>query len=360
MRLMGPWRKGVAVVDLPVRPVGLTHPGMRPSLLLRDAGFELHTVTRGEQAERAEIDGATVWAEPGTAGAVRRMAALRPELLFVESSSYGAVLGSIGRRSWIRNPRVAARPVVRRAQRATLRRFDAVSFTNPAEERFWRVRRGQIVGLPYPVDVGWWSEPVERRESWWTGRGWRVPEGPVLVCNSAFERNKRHAELLDGLAPLLAANPAMVLVLFGHRWVEPDVWEMVRTKPGALGIGDQVLATDWISYSEIRELLAWASLTIINSRRETQCLAVYEALAAGVPTLISAIPELTSQFPSLPSHANGSQMRSNVERVLADPAFAARLVESSRGQVARADIARHDELFRVTTEKLLGRPFGDN
>jgi hypothetical protein len=83
---------------------------------------------------------------------------------------------------------------------------------------------------------------------------------------------------------------------------------------------------------------------------------VYEALAAGVPTLISAIPELVSQFPDLPAHASGEELRANVTRVLKDPGFACQLVERSTERVAWADVARHDSVFQVTLERLLAGP----
>jgi glycosyltransferase involved in cell wall biosynthesis len=350
----------VAAVDLPVPPselarLDLSHPGRRPLLLLRQAGFELHIVTRGEPAGRMQLDGATGWSEPSTVAVGRRIFELRPEFLFIESSTYGALFGDLASRTWIRNPRLAARPSARRVQQLALRRFDVVSFTNPAEAALWTLSPAQDVDLPYPVDVAWWARPVERRESWWTERGWPVPEGPVLVCNASFDRNKRHAELLDWLAPLLRSQPSTTLVLFGHRWFEPEVWDMVSARPAELGIAEQVRLTDWISYEDIRQLLAWTSLTVINSLRETQCLAVYESLAAGVPALISAIPELTSQFPSLPAHSGGRELRSNVQRVLDDPDLARGVVDGSAERIRWADIHRHDALFQTSLEALLGR-----
>jgi glycosyltransferase involved in cell wall biosynthesis len=355
----------VAAVSLPVRPpelsrLDLSHPGRRPLLLLDEAGFACHIVTRGERAARVRIDGALGWSEPSTQAVARRILGLRPELLFVESSAYATAFADLAASSWIRNPRQASRPSLRRVQQLALRRFDAVSFTNPAEAALWPVTPSQAVDLPYPVDVSWWRQRIPRRESWWTERGWAVPDGPVVVCNASFDRNKRHAELLDWLAPWLRAEPSAVLVLFGHRWFEPEVWDLVNSRPELLGIGKQVLVSDWISYSAIRELLAWASLTIINSLRETQCLAVYEALAAGVPTLISAIPELVSQFPKLPAHASGEELRDNVTRVLGDAGFARRLVEGSEERVAWADVARHDAVFQATLERLVaGGPATD-
>ncbi len=306
-----PWRTGCAVAIVGDRPSDVGHPVLRPLALLRDAGFDVHAVTRGTAPERFELDGVTVWVERGTERTVRRVIRLRPELMFVESSTFGVLLGTLAARSWIRNPLPAANRRLHQLQRAALCGFDAVSFTNPSDRRRWTVRDSKEVDLPYPVDVQWWAAPVPRRESWWTDRGWSVPQGHVLVSNAAYTRRKRLVELLDALAPYLRANPSSILVLTGHQSVDPYETEIVRRRPAELGLGEQVMVTGWISPAEIRELLAWASVTVINSSWETQCMAIYEALAAGVPTLISAIPVLTSQFPSLPAHANDQELRSN-------------------------------------------------
>jgi glycosyltransferase involved in cell wall biosynthesis len=349
-----PWRRGVAVVSYDVRPTQVTHPGFRPLLLLRDAGFEVHTVSRGPGRERFDLDGVQAWIEPGMASAARRILALRAELLFVEFSTFGTLWGELGRRSWIRNPQLARRPAVRRLQRAALGRFDAVSVTNPAAAADWRFRRGQFVDLPYPIDVPFWSTAVGRREGWWTERGWAVPAGPVLVCNAALMRVKRHPEILEAVAPFLRSEPGAVLVLVGHAF-EPDVGEEVERLRRALGVADQVRLTGWIDHDAIRELLAWATVAIMNSSAETQCMAIYEAMAAGVPTLIAAIPQLTSQFPALSSHRDGAGLAANLERLVADDDLRRRQVEAGRDRLAWADQRRHDDLFFATVERLLDR-----
>lgn len=349
-----PWRRGVAVLNYSARPAEIAHPVFRPLLLLREAGFEVHSVTRGDTSERVEVDGVVAWVEPTTVSAARRMASLRGELAFVESSSYGVLFGRLGRRSWIRNPQPASHPHLRRLQGVALRAFDAVSFTNPAAPAQWTLRPSQFVDLAYPVDVEWWAQPRPRRPSWWTDRGWPMPQGPVLVCNAALTRNKRQAEMLDALTPFLRANRGAVLVLVGHA-AEPEAAAGLAVQPRALGVGDQVRLTGWVSHDDIRDLWAWASVGIINSASETQCIAIYEALACGVPTLISAIPQLTTQFPNLPAHADGRQLLANLERLLAEPRLREALVESSRPRLAWADIERHDELFHATLARLLGR-----
>lgn len=359
MRLGRVWRDGVCAFNLGGRPTAVDDmPEHRPLMLLRDSGFEVHAVARGTARERFELDGIVAWVEPSTARMAGRIAALRPELLFVETNAYGPLLWELARRRWIRNPQPAAHPQVRRLQRAAVRRFDAVSFTNPVARDAWTFSADRYVDLAYPLDLAWWSTPVPRRDAFWTERERTVPGGPVIVSIASYTRDKRVSELIEEVAPFLTANRSSTLVLVGHQLVEPEVTEMIRARPAVLGIAEQVIITGWMSHDDIRELLGWASVLIVNSRRETQCLAIYEALAAGVPVLIYANPVLTSQFPRLPAHENGEELRSNLEQVLANPALGAALVESTRERLAWADVHRHDQVFYEALERLLGRRSG--
>jgi glycosyltransferase involved in cell wall biosynthesis len=348
-----PWRPGVAVVSLGIRPYEVTPvPGLRPMLLLRDAGFDVHMLVRDGYEERADVDGFPLWVESDVPRSARRLAALRPQLQLIESNAYGVALAPLAQRSWIRNPAPANHPRVRQLQQAVLRTADVVSFTNDADRAQWRVRDGRYVDLAYPVDVEWWSESVPRRKSWWTDRGWSVPDGPVIVSNAAYVKGKRVCELLEMLVPFLSDHPASRLVFVGHPYADPETAERLRRLPQELGVADQALVTEWITRDEIRELLAWADVSVINSLRETQCMAIYESLAAGVPMLISAVPTLTSQFPTLPAHTGQRDLLASLERVLTDQAWARSLIDSTRDRLAWADTRRHDEVFRGTLEAL--------
>lgn len=349
------WREGVAAFNYDERPWNLAHPVQRPARLLLEWGWEVHTVSRGHAAERLDLDGAIVWVERSTGAAMRRMASLRAELVYVEASTYGMLFSPMGRRSWIRNPARAKRPGSRLLQRVGLRGFDSVSLTVPETMDDWRLSSGQSVELPYPVDVAWWGEPVSRDGWSWGERGRPEPRGPVLVCNAALIRRKRNPELIEALAPLLRANRDAVLVLVGNPSPEPEEVARIESARDAHGLAEQVLIAGQVSHAEIRALLAWASVSVINTAEETQCMAVYEALAAGVPAVIPRIPELTAQFPTLPAHANGRELLANVERVLGDPELRGTMIERSRDQLAWADVKRHDELWASNLERLLGR-----
>jgi glycosyltransferase involved in cell wall biosynthesis len=347
----------MAAVSVGVRPYEPgSQPGLRPVILLRETGFDVHLLFRGEASERTEVDGVPLWVEPDMVRLAARMLLLRPQLLFVEANANGVALAPLAARSWIRNPAPAASPRVRALQQAIVRRADAVTFTNPALGREWASDGRRRVDLAYPVDLEWWSSPVDRQSSWWASRGRAVPAGPVLVCNSAYVRGKRVVELLEMLVPFLRQNPSSVLVCVGHQYADPETAEKLMQRPGELGLESQVLVTGRIPRDELRTLLAWADVSIINSARETQCMAIYESLAAGVPTLIAAVPTLTSQFPSLPAHEDEAQLLSNLERVLGDSQFAQGLIESTRERVAVADPARHDQTFLSALDTLRLRP----
>jgi glycosyltransferase involved in cell wall biosynthesis len=122
------------------------------------------------------------------------------------------------------------------------------------------------------------------------------------------------------------------------------------------GVEDQVLRTGWQPPEVVREIFGWSTAQIIHSEHETQCMALYEGLAAGVPGLISDIPALTSAFPALPRHATEEQLANNLATLLATPEQGAQLVAACADRVAWADVARHDRVFYETMSRLVGRP----
>ena len=83
-------------------------------------------------------------------------------------------------------------------------------------------------------------------------------------------------------------------------------------------------------------------------------MAVYEALAAGVPTLVPRLPVLTTQFPALPAHGDCAELRVNAERLLENPEIREELVTRCRDRLRWADRVRHDAVFREAISRLVG------
>jgi hypothetical protein len=102
-------------------------------------------------------------------------------------------------------------------------------------------------------------------------------------------------------------------------------------------------------------VLAWTDLSVIHSASDTQCMALYESLAAGVPATIYAIPTLMSLFPALPAYEDDDSLRTTVTRLLDDVDARRRLVDAAQPELRRADLPTHDRVFFSTARRLLGR-----
>ncbi|MEY2423392.1 MAG: hypothetical protein QOI95_3459 [Acidimicrobiaceae bacterium] len=341
------------MLNVHVPPNTLQYPSTLPARLMADLGFDVHVVSRGP-TDTGEVEGVPLWVESSHAALAQRIARLRPKLLFVESTSYGCFLRPLVHRIWVRNPPVSPTSSIRTGQRAALWAANAISFTNPEARRAWKFRPSQVADLPYPVDTTFWASPTKRDPSFWTSRSLSVPSGPVIAYVAGLQRVKRQPEALVALTGLLRTRPDLMLVFVGHAF-ESSVEQELKASRAALGIEKQVLLLGALPHADIKSLYAWTALTVTNSEHETQCMSVYESLAAGVPAVISAIPELMSQFPGLPAHADGVSLSAHVEELLANPRRGAMLVEDARPQVAWADRKRHDDVFAQTVERLVPR-----
>jgi glycosyltransferase involved in cell wall biosynthesis len=309
----------------------------RVALVLDEIGFEVHAVT-GECV--APWKSLQVWEEPSRFSAIRRIARLSPHVLFCEGGAWHLYALPFARHTWVRSPTRSSSPTKDLVQRVLLKRADAVSICNPWERTRWQDYR--LVNLPYPLDTGFWSLRVERDPNFWTRRNLATPPGPLIVCVGSIISGKRPVQLFEGLAPFLQERDGATLLFAGETF-QVEVEAELRSKVSQAGLEDRVhLPGAFRPREELRQLLAWADVHVLNTVAETQCMALYESLAAGVPTLIPAIPHLTLAFPNLPAHANVEELRRNVAAVLDNPSLGSELVESSQAYLKWADNSAHD------------------
>jgi glycosyltransferase involved in cell wall biosynthesis len=111
---------------------------------------------------------------------------------------------------------------------------------------------------------------------------WGVPEGVPLICYSGrIAREKNLGLLLQALAQLRAQQPEAHLLLVGG-----GPWEQqCRAQVDALGLGDRVRITGFLSRPEVFDCLAEAEAFAFPSRTDTQGLVVLEAMALGCPAV---------------------------------------------------------------------------
>jgi len=294
-----------------------------------------------------------IFQEPSRFAAIKRIASLRPDVLFCEGGAWHLLALPFARHTWVRTPARSPSQSKDLLQRALLRQAEAVSICNPWERERWRSYR--LVDLAYPLDNGFWSLPTERDPGFWERHGMPLPRGSVIACVGQIIRRKRPVELFDALAILLQERDDLILVFAGETF-EAEVESALRARISVEGLTDRVHLPGLVQpREELRQLLAWADIHVLNTLWESQCMALYESLAAGVPTLIPAIPELTSAFPNLPAHRNGHELRRNVTALLDDPQLGERLVGSSKPHLEWAYNESHDRtVHRLCAEWLNG------
>jgi glycosyltransferase involved in cell wall biosynthesis len=140
--------------------------------------------------------------------------------------------------------------------------------------------RCRVVENGLPAD---WADGLRERED--VRRGWGVPEGTrVLAVPARLARQKGHDWLFQALAGLGPAAEHLQVRLLGEGPEEARL----RQLADELGIARLLV---WDGYvPEAGSMLRGADLVVLPSRHEGLSYALLEAMAAGVPLLVSDIP----------------------------------------------------------------------
>ncbi|MCL4434262.1 MAG: glycosyltransferase family 4 protein, partial [Actinobacteria bacterium] len=130
-----------------------------------------------------------------------------------------------------------------------------------------------------------------------------------------------------------------------------------QAREAGLGDGDVVL-TGYVTDDDLVAMYNLCSLSVFPSLYEGFGLPVLEAMACGAPVICSSttsLPEVMSCDEALFDPASPSAIAAKMTEVLADDAFADRLVGNGRRQVARFSWDRSAELALAAFEDALGR-----
>ena len=111
------------------------------------------------------------------------------------------------------------------------------------------------------------------------------PDVPHVVSVGALDRRKRHHVVIDRLAPLLRAQE-MTLTIAGDGPEEASL----AGQAAALGVGDAVCFLGFVS--DVPALLGAADLLVHASELEGVPQTVIQALAAGVPVVVTEMEGL--------------------------------------------------------------------
>lgn len=174
-------------------------------------------------------------------------------------------------------PRLFKQPGVRRRYAAVVRRADVVLCVGTVLRDYLAAQfpayaeKFQVV--PNPIDFDAFAvrpEPVTALHRWlYLGR--LVEEKGVLT-------------LLEAFAQVAAADPAPVLTLVGAGPLAAEV----RRRVADAGLADRVSLREPVAPDQVNRLLHEHDLLVHLSRKETFGMTVLEAVASGMPVLVTA------------------------------------------------------------------------
>lgn len=179
-------------------------------------------------------------------------------------------------------------------------------------------------------------------------------ERPLVLSLSARRRHKNLRGLLDAIA-LIPAERRPVLVLPGY----PTPHEQqLRAHADALGIAGDVRFVGWTSGADVEGLFALARAFVFPSFYEGFGLPVLEAMARGVPVACSdraSLPEVAGDAALLFDPDDVAAIAAALERLLGDPAEAARLRAAGTARAAQFTWGKAADLTLATYERALAQ-----
>jgi glycosyltransferase involved in cell wall biosynthesis len=191
-----------------------------------------------------------------------------------------------------------------------------------------------------------------------------APDAPVVGTVGNFTAKKDQATLLAAAALVAGDHPGLRVVLVGSGPLEDEL----RSRADQLGLGDAVLFAG--SRDDVFELLPAFDLFALSSRFEGLPIALLEAMASGVPpvvTRVGGIPEVVTDGGDAADAATAARadgvlvepgdpeaLATALGKLLADPARRADLGARAAGRAAAFDLAHAVRRIEAVYDRALG------
>ena len=164
---------------------------------------------------------------------------------------------------------------------------------------------------------------------------WSLPaDAIVLGMAGRMEPAKGHSDLLLAMAKLAPANPRLHLVMMGTGHLR----QQLERQRDELGLRERVHFLGWVE--DLVSAMAGLDLFVLSSHYEGLGVVLLEASALGVPVVSTRVggtqdiidDEITGLF--APAH-DPAGLAATIQRLLDDPALAARLAAAGKAKVYR-------------------------
>jgi glycosyltransferase-like protein len=185
----------------------------------------------------------------------------------------------------------------------------------------------------------------------------------LLLSVGGIEPRKGSYQLLEAFAAVRAQHrvPPVLAVIGGHSFQDHAGYReraLNRAQELNLVVGRDVVLLGTVSDAELAGWYAAADVFVLPSVEEGWGLAVLEAMAAGLPVVVSDIPVfqeyLTDGHTALLAAAGDSRsLAAALQRVLTEPSLRARLASAGRRTAVRftwdACAQQHVQIYRRVT-----------
>jgi len=155
--------------------------------------------------------------------------------------------------------------------------------------------RAPAAEIPNAIPTQLYAPDPVRRLQWRTQHG--VPERAlVYVCVAGLRPQKNHSLLLQAFASVVQRLPdALLLLVGGVDQLNPRHAEVLKFQAHQLGLSHRVRFLG--ARGDVPDILRASDVFVLSSNYEGNPLAVLEAMASGVPVIITAVggvPELVA------------------------------------------------------------------
>jgi glycosyltransferase involved in cell wall biosynthesis len=218
----------------------------------------------------------------------------------------------------------AKRLSIRLIEGTLLRRAAAVQFGSATERRETEevCPLGKGVVIPNPVDL---QPPA--LHGLFRARYPLIGDRPIILFLARLSPVKGVELLLEAFQIVRKKNPRAVLVVAGSG--DDSYVHALRARAGKLGIAAHVVWTGFLDRPEKAAAMADANVFVVPSQSESFGLAAVEALAAGVPTVmtegVGIADEVAASGAGLVVRADAPSLAGSIERILGDTELASSL-----------------------------------
>ena len=178
--------------------------------------------------------------------------------------------------------------LARRRRRAVARLSGVIAISRAIEQELleYGIPESKVVFIPNGVDVNLFRPPRDDQEKTALRRGLGWADRPTVLFVGRLVRRKGPLLMLEAMARLKERAVDAQLVLVGPDG-EADYMQQLRDAHARLGLGERVI---WHGFTEDpSELYRAADVFALPSRSEGMPNAVAEALASGLPAVVTAI-----------------------------------------------------------------------